>query len=343
MHDRGFGRIQSVMEVIFMGYVAERVEFDEAAGDWAMLQNSLHNDSVFFTLAWQKSWWELLGYGDLHLCRVSLDREVVGIAPLMYQDNVWKFLGGTDLFDYHECLVLEGHEEAFFGAVMKYLQSQPWREMEFVSLRDDTATLRTFPGVAEAAGCKVLINEEDVSPGIVLPGDWDSYLAQLTKKNRHELRRKMRRLDNLDEEVGFRTLDSTIEIEEWLPEFFRMMRISRDDKTEFLTTEREQFFQSLAKKLASLQTLKVFFLDVGQRPAAAVVCFDYKGVRFLYNSGYDPEYSYLSVSLMLKAWCLRNAIEEGLGYFDFLRGSERYKYDLGGVDHHIMRLNILPS
>ena len=74
--------------------------------------------------------------------------------------------------------------------------------------------------------------------------------------------------------------------------------------------------------------------------AAAVVCFDYKGIRFLYNSGYDPEFSHLSVSLMLKSWCVRNAIEEGIEYFDFLRGSERYKYDLGGVDHEIMCLRI---
>ena len=97
-----------------MAYVAERLTFEEASSDWALLQRTLRNDSVFFTLPWQKWWWELFGQGDLHLCRVTLDRQVIGIAPLMYRDNIWRFLGGTDLFDYHECLVLEGHEVAFF-------------------------------------------------------------------------------------------------------------------------------------------------------------------------------------------------------------------------------------
>ena len=324
-----------------MGYVCERIQFNDAVDDWAALEGGLNNDSVFFTLHWQECWWELLGIGELHLCRVSAEGIVVGIAPLMYEAGVWRFLGGTDLFDYHECLILEGHEEAFFEAVLKYMQSQPWQEIELVSLRDDTVTLKTLPSVAERAGYSVMVTQEDVSPGIVLLEDWDSYLSTLTKKNRHELRRKMRRLEAADVDVSFRTIAETAEIEASLPEFFRMMRISREDKTEFHTTEREHFFQALAGKLSELETLKLFFLDVDERPAAAVICFDYKGIRFLYNSGYDPAYSDLSVSLMLKAWCIRDAIEVGLGYFDFLRGSERYKYDLGGVDHQIMQMRIV--
>ena len=209
-------------------------------------------------------------------------------------------------------------DPAFFEAVLGYLDCEPWSGIDFVSLRDDTMTLKAFPVLAEKAGHQVRISEEDVSPGIVLPKEWEAYLATLTKKNRHELRRKMRRLDAVDGEVEFRVLSDTKEIEESLPDFLQMMRISREDKTEFLTPEREDFFRALARKLAALQALKLFFLDVDRRPVAGVVCFDYKGIRFLYNSGYDPAFSDLSVSLMLKAWCVRNAIENGLQYFDFL-------------------------
>jgi len=330
-------------KVVLMGYIAERIQFEDAVDDWEMLQFTKNNDSVFFTLLWQQCWWKLLGEGDLHLCRVTLDGAIVGIAPLMYQDRTWKFLGGTDLFDYHECLVREGHEEAFFETILNYFQCQPWQEIELLSLRDDAATLRILPTIAERAGYRVIITQEDVSPGMFLPQDWDSYLSTLKKKNRHELRRKMRRLDSTDAEIAFRTLSGISEIEESLPEFFRMMRISREDKTEFLTPEREQFFKVLAKNIAPLETMKLMFLDVDSKPAAAVVCFDYKDIRFLYNSGYDPEFSDLSVSLMLKAWCVRNAIDNGFGYFDFLRGSERYKYDLGGIDHQIIQIKMMPS
>jgi CelD/BcsL family acetyltransferase involved in cellulose biosynthesis len=48
----------------------------------------------------------------------------------------------------------------------------------------------------------------------------------------------------------------------------------------------------------------------------------------------------LSVGLLNKALCIREAIEEGRRAFDFLRGSERYKYDLGGTDRLLYRIAV---
>ena len=65
---------------------------------------------------------------------------------------------------------------------------------------------------------------------------------------------------------------------------------------------------------------------------ASCICFDYAGSYLLYNSGYDPNYSALSVGLLNKALCVRDAIEKGRDTFNFLKGSERYKYNLGAKD-----------
>ena len=51
--------------------------------------------------------------------------------------------------------------------------------------------------------------------------------------------------------------------------------------------------------------------------AATSLCFDYHQTRLLYNSGYDPGLSYFSVGLLLHAMCVKDAIEQGLKYFDF--------------------------
>mgnify|MGYP001465757665 CR=1 FL=1 len=73
---------------------------------------------------------------------------------------------------------------------------------------------------------------------------------------------------------------------------------------------------------------------------AAAMCFDYGNVRLLYNSGYDPDYSSLSIGLLLKALCLKEAIEEGMAYFDFLRGMEPYKYHFGASDVRLYHLTV---
>jgi len=76
----------------------------------------------------------------------------------------------------------------------------------------------------------------------------------------------------------------------------------------------------------------------GERVAGAL-CFNYGNSLSLYNSGYNPVYSALSVGLLLNALCLKEAIEDGVRYFDFMRGAEAYKYHLGARDvqlHHMV-------
>ena len=61
--------------------------------------------------------------------------------------------------------------------------------------------------------------------------------------------------------------------------------------------------------------------------------------KFLYyQSGYDPAWRSKSVGLVLLAHTVRDAFAEGLAEFDFLRGDEPYKYDLGGKDRWLGRL-----
>jgi hypothetical protein len=53
---------------------------------------------------------------------------------------------------------------------------------------------------------------------------------------------------------------------------------------------------------------------------------------FLYNNGYDPKYSFLSVGLISKVLCIKDSVERGRGKFDFLKRTEEYKHRLGGKE-----------
>jgi len=92
--------------------------------------------------------------------------------------------------------------------------------------------------------------------------------------------------------------------------------------------------------MASVNQLGLYFMEVDGIKAAGVLCFDYKNKRYLYNSGFNPIHSKLSVGLLMKATTLHDAISSGFNYFDFLRGDEDYKYDLGGVDTQLYSLTI---
>ena len=121
------------------------------------------------------------------------------------------------------------------------------------------------------------------------------------------------------------------------------MRLSSHDKAEYMTADREKFFRSMSRRMAEVGVLRLYFMEFEGAAVAASLCFDYASSRLLYNSGYDPDYGYYSVGLLLNALCLREAIEQGLEYFDFLRGSETYKQHLGGTPRNLYQMTVRRS
>ena len=105
-----------------------------------------------------------------------------------------------------------------------------------------------------------------------------------------------------------------------------------------MTAEREAFFLDAAGEAVRRGKLRLETVELDGRPVSSCLGFDYKGAFLLYNSGYDPEHSKLSVGIVSKALAIRGAIESGDSVFDFLRGSEDYKYRLGGQDRQVYRV-----
>lgn len=314
--------------------------FPQLWDHWEALLAQGTFNSIFQTPLWHRIWWEELG-GDAELCLTSVweDEALIGIAPLMRTGDTLSPLGDTDLWDYRDFIVAKGQEASFYPALLGHLHEEAWKQLDLPSLPEYSQTLAHLPSLAEERGYTIELSEEDVSPGIALPQNWDTYLMGLSKKDRHELRRKFRRLEG-EESYSSYAVNGSSCLNGALDDFFAMMRGSRQDKAIFLTPQRERFFRRVAKGVAQINALKLFFLELGGERVAGALCFDYGSSRLLYNSGYNLAYSGLSVGLLLKAQCLREAIEEGKEYFDFLRGDERYKYDLGAKDVKLLRLRL---
>ena len=315
--------------------------FTSLEQSWDPLVPDCDVKAFFLSHRWQRLWWENFGQGrELLLLAFQQDGETIGIAPLQRQDDTISFLGDTDLFDFHDFIIPQGYELDFYRHLRDYLLSQDWRSLYFPSLSHASPTLRHLPLFAEQQGWTCTVEQEDVSPTLALPGEWDEYLAGLRKKDRHELRRKFRRLESAGG-IEIRSYTDADEVEERLDAFFALMRLGREEKYRFLTPERETFFREMAVALAGVNVARLWFMEKDGVPVSSCLCFDYCGRRLLYNSGFDPAFADLSVGLLLKATTIRDAIERGLDSFEFLRGDEQYKYHLGGVDQAVYRMTVV--
>ena len=317
-----------------MTCIGLRTGFDAVAPQWDALLGRQAQPNLFLTRDWQRTWWEHFG-GDADLCLLTVGPETapLGIAPMSLDGDVLRFLGRTDLFDYHDFIV---GDTGFYDALADCLDGEPWRTLELESVPHDSPTLEHLPRLYRRRGYEVTVEVEDVVPGLDLPSTWDDYLAGLRRKDRHELRRKLRRLDAAGaHEVVLATAET---LSSDLDLFHEVMRESREEKRDFMGPEREAFFRDITERMQSAGYLRLFRLDLDGEPIAAVLAFDYAGRRLLYNSGFRLSAAPLSAGLLLTALCVKDAIEQGLTYFDFLRGAEPYKYDLGASDVPIHRI-----
>jgi CelD/BcsL family acetyltransferase involved in cellulose biosynthesis len=279
---------------------------------------------------WLNAWWSVFGdAGEPMITVVRQGDAVLGVAPLVLQGGTVRFLGSPDVCDYFDCAVAPGKEYLFFSTLVDYLAAQGFKDLDLGPVRPNAVVQQLFSESGPSLRVECRTEQEDVSVELDLPATWDDFLGALDGKQRHELRRKLRRLYEAGS-VRFRLVDEMARIPPAVETFLTLFTMNRADKAAFMTGRMATFFRVLALALSEAGLLRLFFLDVEDRPVASVFCFDCQGTRYLYNSGYDGAHRGISAGLMSKVLSLKAAIEQGLHTYDFLKGSEEYKYRLGG-------------
>ena len=322
-----------------MSYTYASINLDSLDSSWKDLRHRLNWSSIFVLPRWLKVWWQAFGGGSQpYLFEVRENKNIIGIAPLLVRKSKASFIGSADVCDYMDFTVAPSKELPFFTAVLDKLKKDGINELCLDSLRHDSTVMTCLVGLAESKGCQVTCAQENVSLDLDLPSTWDEYLKTLSPKQRRETGRRFRRLDE-EGDINYRVAENAEP--EVLDIFFKLMRVSRKDKAAFLTPNMESFFRALAQTMAEARMLRFGILEISKKPVAAVMCFDYNDKVYLYNSGYDPEYGYISVGLLSKLLSIKDSIARGKKVYDFLKGPEEYKYRLRGREIPIYSCRIV--
>lgn len=257
-------------------------------------------------------------------------------------ERVVRLIGGVAVTDYLDIIAPPAHQEAAWRAILDYwaAHAAEWDAIDLRSLPADSPSRRIVARLAAERGWNSWSEIEETCPALALPPDWETYLARLGKKDRHELRRKLRKAENAPVAISWRLVKQPAALPAAVETFIALHQRSSADKADFMDSQMEAFFHSLPAVLGESGWLEVALLEVGGEPAAAYLSFDYHGRLYLYNSGYDPRFGEWSTGVVLLAERIQAAIGVGLPCFDFLRGDERYKYDFGGQDHFVHRVLI---
>jgi CelD/BcsL family acetyltransferase involved in cellulose biosynthesis len=332
----------------------DQTGFAALRDEWNRLLRSSRYDTIFLTWEWQSRWWDCIGSarGPLFILEAREGDTLVGILPLYRTEEpdgrTLHVVGCIEVSDYLDLIVAKDREPEVYAAFLDWLDGPNAPEWDVLDLCNQPAASlahQLLPELARGRGWSAEVAQEDVCPIVTLPGDFDAYLECLDKKQRHEIRRKARRMER--EAPGFLVRFVTQDgpgLDDAVEEFIRLHRLSSKAKDAFMDPDMQSFFHEIAHMAASRGWLQLAFLEVAGQTVAGYFNFTYGGDLLIYNSGFDAQaYPQLSPGWVLLAELFREASARGYRRVDFLQGNEDYKYRFGGVDTFVYRTLIRPA
>jgi CelD/BcsL family acetyltransferase involved in cellulose biosynthesis len=318
--------------------------------------NQLVDESVsrvpFLAFEYLQAWWETRGGGEwpldseLVLITATENDHLIGAAPLFFTKNLdgnpaLMFVGAIEVSDFLDFLVRRSDLSEFLSGLLDFLENStnlpPWEVLDLHNILEDSPTLPALEAEAQRRGWNHEQTRLQPSPFIPLPGDFDAYLAQIDKKQRHEIRRKLRNVEQSLAEPGSYIVTDAETLTAETQAFIDMMA-QDPSKKEFLTEAMVEHLHKTAQVMFDKGWLHLSFFTLDGNKAAGNFSFIYNNRLWLYNSAWEWDYREFSPGWVLLTHLLQWANENGIEEFDFMRGDEDYKYKFGGQNRFIYRV-----
>ena len=330
--------------------VRDEAGLDLLATEWNSLLPGAVSDVPFLRHEYITTWWSTLGGGEWpagELCTVvgrGQGGRLVGAAPLFRTLTpggapALRFIGSREISDYLDLIVGPEALASFVEEVLTVLETEAWESLELDNVLEGSPTLPVVEAAARRRGWATTRQRLKSAPVAGLEGGWEAYLSRLDRKNRHELRRKMRKIESHPAGIEVRWTRPTQEGAAEVDIFLDLM--THDPaKARFLTPRMREYFRRLAFTGGTHGWLELALMYVGGTPAAGYLIFAYRNRLWIYNSGLDPAFLALSPGWVLLGRVIEAAANAGMEAVDFLRGEETYKIQLGGVPRYLERLQV---
>jgi CelD/BcsL family acetyltransferase involved in cellulose biosynthesis len=309
-------------------FVAERHDSLEALeDDWRELAQ--RSENIFATWEWSSIWWQHFGSGKkmfIVACRDGSGR-LIAILPLSQSTKlglrIIRFLG-HGVADELGPICAPADKSAAREFVRDALKQIPWKYDLFLGER-----LPRSDYWSDALSGTVVRTEE--SPVLIANGmGWDEYLRSKSSNLRQQVRRRERQLAR-GHDLRYRLTSDPARLDDDLDTLFALHTARwADTASPFIANNA--FHRHFAKRALEKGWLRLWFLELNGTPRAAWYGFRFGDVESYYQSGRDPVWARSSIGFVLLAHTIREALDDGVREYRFLRGGEELKYRFADRD-----------
>ena len=330
--------------------------FEALEQDWNAIYAADPEAQYFLSWGWMRQLFKKAGHNWCVLAArpVQGDHAHVAFFPLRrrvrYSKSAQRFCsdiqmaGSISWADYTGFICHPEHEAAI-TAFAGHLRQMGWRRLTLKNFRASPRRLDAFLSALASENHHVddreRISRTDktnllVCPYVELADNFDAFLSEkLSSSARQKIRRFLRRIDRSD---ALKFTVATAETYE--RDIGIMVDFWRDKWAERKGAQIDELARKYRSILMQARADNALFLPVlwrGAQPLGGLGSFvDWrKKTLMFFVAGRDEACNDPPPGLMLHAYSIRWAVDNGLRTYDLLRGDEPYKYSFGAADRHI--------
>ncbi len=124
-----------------------------------------------------------------------------------------RFIGQIEVSDYLDFLCPQSELQAFIAGLLDFINTEPGllsRSLDLANFQENSPSLLILRELCEQKGVPYKSEVLQPSPYIPMKADWEDYLASISKKQRHEIRRKLRNAEATTKLIGILSTPSMI-------------------------------------------------------------------------------------------------------------------------------------
>jgi CelD/BcsL family acetyltransferase involved in cellulose biosynthesis len=310
-------------------------KWGETGAAWNGLLSQSGADTIFLTWEWLFSWGENYLDADrsLFIVMVYKDDELVGIAPWYVQHlrkgalpiRQLRFLGAPEAgSDYLDVIVKKGQEQKVANFLHEFLLTEArdqWDACLLEDLPSNSLFLLHFQNAIEDAGKYAEIRPCSFCPTVVLPKKGVDLFSLYSANRRQQYRRHLKLLNN-GGELRHETFTG-----ERADGAFGAFCTLYETKNQFHDKSVRSFLSAYASRCGNEKALQVDLLSSNGKLIAGLLHLQHQGTLGMYLMAVDKEHHpHISLGNILLGMCLSKAIEDGVVVYDFLKGTEPYKF-----------------